>query len=268
MSKRRPEELRTSEKGGPHYPLCTFCGSSSGSREHLWPKWIHERKDFGALRFKLGASTKILPNPKLVVKTVCGICNNGWMSDLEAENIPIIGSMLQDIAVTLDEGQQNSVAVWSVKTAMMSDSMKGRSAPNRFYHREECQNLRLVREIPNRTRIWIGRFEGKHLGNFGTDFTIVSQETTRIGTGSAVTIVAGHFITQVVTLHIAPECKANVEVPAKPGNWDNMLVSIWPIDRKTAKWPPAVSFTNGGPNGIGCLMDRWRIGNRTDLIVQ
>ena len=248
--------------------LCIFCENSSGSREHLWPKWIHERQDFGPLRFQRGKSIeKILPNPELVVKTVCGICNNGWMSDLEAETTPIIGNMFQDIAIPLDENQQKSVAAWSLKTAIMSDSMKGRGAPNLFFERKECLNLRLGREIPNRTRVWIGRMHGKHLGNFGTDFTIVSQEKTRIGTGSAVTIIAGHFIAQVVGFHLTPQCKANAEISCKPGDWDNMLISIWPIERKTVQWPPRVSFTNGGRRGIGYLMDRWRIGNPTDLIV-
>jgi hypothetical protein len=113
---------------------CIFCDNNSGSREHLWPKWIHERKDFGALRLQRGKSTeKIVPNPELKVKTVCGTCNTGWMSGLEAENIPIIGSTMQDISTPLDGAQQKSIAAWSVKTAMMSDSMKGRNAPNRFY---------------------------------------------------------------------------------------------------------------------------------------
>jgi hypothetical protein len=32
------------------------------------------------------------------------------MSDLEAEAIPIVGSMLQDLSIPLDENQQKSVA--------------------------------------------------------------------------------------------------------------------------------------------------------------
>jgi hypothetical protein len=107
---------------------CLFCDNDSGSKEHLWPKWIHERKDFGPLNFQLGGSAnKIIPDPEIKVKTVCRVCNNGWMSTLEADNIPTIGGMLQDISMPLDEAQQKSVAAWSIKTAMVSDSMKGRS---------------------------------------------------------------------------------------------------------------------------------------------
>jgi hypothetical protein len=67
-----------------HNPMpiqCIFCDNNSGSKEHLWPKWIHERKDFGPLNFQLGGSEKkVIPNPEITVKTVCGVCNNGWMA--------------------------------------------------------------------------------------------------------------------------------------------------------------------------------------------
>jgi hypothetical protein len=127
---------------------CIFCDNNSGNKEHLWPKWIHERKDFGPLNFQLGGSEKkVIPNPEITVKTVCGVCNNGWMSKLESENIPTFGSMLQDIAIPLDEVQQKSVAAWSVKTAMVSDSMKGRAAANQFYSRLTRIFTRAVQDL-------------------------------------------------------------------------------------------------------------------------
>jgi hypothetical protein len=248
---------------------CIFCDNNLGSREHLWPKWIHERKDFGALRLQRGKSTeKIVPNQELKVKTVCVTCSTGWMSGLEAENIPIIGSMMQDISTPLEGAQQKSIAAWSVKTAMMSDSMKGRNAPNRFYDRDECVNMRRTPQIPDRTRIWIGRVDGMHLGDFGTDFTILSQDKRRIGMGSVATIVAGHFISQVVTLHSVSEYEGHIEISCTPGDWNNMLIQIWPIEKPTVQWPPKTSFTNGGAHGIAYLVDRWRMGDKTDVITK
>ena len=91
---------------------CIFCDNNSGSREHLWPKWIHQRHDFGPLKMdRYNQSQIIIPNPEITVKTVCGQCNNGWMSDLEAANIPIIGSMLNDLSITLDQDMQRKVCV-------------------------------------------------------------------------------------------------------------------------------------------------------------
>ncbi|HSZ62200.1 MAG TPA: hypothetical protein VK828_10405 [Terriglobales bacterium] len=208
----------------------------------------------------------IIPHPEITVKTVCGICNSGWMSDLEAENIPIIGSMLQDIPVPLDEAQQKTVGAWAVKTSMVSDTMKGRLAPNRFHKRGECVNMRLTREIPARTLIWIGRIEGMHLAFAGTDFALFSPDKNRVAMGSVDTFVAGHFVTQAVTVHVEKE---NIEVPTlscKMGSWDESLIQIWPIKNPTVHWPPKVTFTNGGPLGIAYLMDRWRIGKGVDQI--
>jgi len=247
--------------------LCLFCDNNSGSKEHLWPKWIHERKDFGPINFKLGGSEKKeLPNPEIMVKTVCGICNKGWMSKLESSNIPTIGNMLQDVAILLDEAQQKLVAAWTVKTAMMTDSMKGRGASNQFYSRAECINMRLKQEIPNRTLIWIGRIDGMHLVDTGTDFALFDLQKERVGMGSVTTIVAGHFVTQVATVHIEKENAEIASLPCKMGNWNESLVQIWPIQKPTVQWPPKASFTNGGPAGLAYLMDRWRMGERVEKV--
>jgi hypothetical protein len=93
--------------------------------------------------------------------------------------------------------------------------------------------MRISREIPVRTLIWIGRIDGMHLGNFGTDFALFNPKKERIGMDSVSTIVAGHFVTQVVTVYIEKE---NIEIsnlPCKMGNWDESLVQLWPIQKPT-----------------------------------
>jgi len=250
---------------------CIFCDEDSGSREHLWPKWIHERKDFGALRIQRGnAAPIVVPDPEQKVKTVCGKCNNGWMSDLESENIPLIGCMFHGLTVPLTEVQQHSVVAWAVKTTMVIESTKGRNAPNLFYEKSERVNLRVHRTIPNRTRIWIGTISGLHLGAFGTDITILANAQTRIGMGSVATIVVGHFVAQVVTMHINPDFteKDVTDVQPKPGDWNSRLIKIWPKEPAGVIWPPSVAFTNGGPLGIAYLMDRWRIGGRVTKVTK
>lgn len=250
---------------------CLFCDNIPGSREHLWPAWIHRRKDFGPIRLQRGMSPEVIVhNPQQTVKTVCGTCNGGWMSSLEAENIPLIGSMFQDISIPLDAAQQHSVAVWAMKTAMMLESTKGRNAANGFYTHEEGLNLRVSRTIPDRTRIWIGRISEQHLGASGTDFTIQTSDGKRLGMGSVATITVGHFVVQVVTTHIDPEYAA-VDIPdvqPKPGDWDKMLLKIWPSGRQSLDWPPQVSFTNGGPLGSAFLLDRWRVGGKVAKVTK
>src|SRR6266700_7135246 len=98
---------------------CLFCDNNSGNAEHLWAKWIHDRKNFGPIKMKRGQGEDIIiPDPEITVKSVCATCNNGWMSCLETTNIPVIGAMMSDIAITLDRQQQESVAAWAMKPAM------------------------------------------------------------------------------------------------------------------------------------------------------
>ncbi len=62
-----------------------------------------------------------------------------------------------------------------------------------------------------------------HLGNFGTDFALFDPQKQRIGMGSVTTIVAGHFVTQAVSVHLEGE---NIEIPelaCKMGNWNELL---------------------------------------------
>ena len=248
-------------------PTCIFCDNNSGSREHFWPKWIHERYAFGPIKMEAkGKEVIVIPNPELKVKTVCRTCNNGWMSDLEAESIPVIGEMVDGKPIDLSEEQQKLVATWSMKTAMMSDSMKGRNVPNTFFTKDEGRELRVERTIPPLTLVWLGSVDDMHLLSMGTDFTLNDAEGKRLATVIAATIVAGRFVTQIVRVHMNQKNKVLADLPCKFGDWNEKLIQIWPIKQPTLHWPPPKAFTNGGPDGIAYLADRWRLGDETDII--
>ncbi len=193
--------------------VCLFCNNKSGNREHLWANWIHERRDFGPLKMdRYGSQQVIIPNPEITVKSVCGTCNNGWMSDLEAANIPIIGGMLNDLSITLDREQQEKVAAWAVKTAMVLDSTRPKGAGDRFYLKDDCVRMRQSLTIPAKTRVWIGRIESKHLLALGTDTRYARDGQGPHTLSSVATIVVGHFVTQVTTERRLPKF-VNVEIP-------------------------------------------------------
>jgi hypothetical protein len=207
----------------------------------------------------LGDNQQVIkPKPDIKVKTVCGDCNNGWMSGLEAQNIPIIGPMSDGTLTTLDETAQKLVVAWSVKGAMMSDSMRGRKCP-KFYVRNDCKNLRESLTIPPNTLIWTGRVDGKHLVNVGTDFTYNDGEGKHLSTNIVSTIAVGNFVAQVVSVRVDQAGVNLSQVKVKGDDWNDKLVQIWPIQEPVVRWPPKVGMTNGGPNGIAYLLDRWRL---------
>jgi hypothetical protein len=242
-------------------PTCIFCDNPSGNREHVWPRCILERKDLGAFRLKIaGGPEKILNNVELTVKTVCQTCNNGWMSALEAEVMPILTEMFDDKAVSLNQEQQQIIARWLMKTAMVYDSLKGRNAPNIFYRKDECVAFRQSSQIPMPTMMWIGRFDEVHRDMSGLEFSR-EVDGDRL-TGNVMTLTNEHFVAQVLSLHVPPTTNAatHIGLEQKQGEWDLALTQIWPPDQTTVNWPPPGSFTNGGPSGYAYLLDRWRVG--------
>jgi hypothetical protein len=212
----------------------------------------------------------IIQDPQITVKSVCKVCNNGWMSDLEAKNIPVVGSMLIDLAIPLDRGMKELVAAWTIKTAMVLDSTRPKAAGNRFYSKDDCIAMRETLSIPRHTRIWIGRINTKHLLGLGTDYRYLHRDTYDPEVVSTTTtIVVGHFVAQSITQRRAKNFESLEMPPVEPKGtgWENYLTQIWPIEREWVSWPPSDFFTNGPPHEIAYLLDRWRVGERVDSSV-
>jgi hypothetical protein len=160
------------------------------------------------------------------------------------------------------------ITEWAVLTSMILESTKPRHGYEIFYTREERIVFHERHEIPERTQVWIGALDGFHIGGHNTDFTInVNGGKTRIGTGLVTTIYMGYFVCQVVTEHFFPNVLVDQISPIDPplGSSDAKLIQIYPKVSKKADWPPA-RFTNGGPNGIAYLMQRWRQGEEVSMV--
>lgn len=248
---------------------CLFCRRQADSREHLWPAWIHQRiRRRQPIRIAFAGRPVIISNnPEITVKTVCKTCNNGWMCDLEAECVPLIGSLMQDVAAPLDPSQQTLLSRWALKTAMVLNSTNTRKRSS-FYDRAECENLRSSAAIPDRARVWIGRCSLDCLHADGTDVAIIGPDRQRIAIGNAATVIVGHLALQVFAVHPLPKYKSNaIEVEPRPGPWDKTLVQVWPGKAHSVNWPPPETFTvSGTRRHIGQLLYRWRIGQKVSQL--
>ena len=59
------------------------------------------------------------------------------------------------------------------------------------------------------------------------------------------------------------------EVQPPPGISDSRLVQIYPKRRELKKFDwPTTPFTNGGPNGVGYLLHRWRQGEKVSMVTK
>jgi hypothetical protein len=108
-----------------------------------------------------GLPTKIQKGSSVLrIRTACETCNNGWMSRLEQDTIPVLKPLLADLSIRLSSEEQILLATWALKTGMVLDSIY---KLNRFFHRDECAGIREARTILAGTVIWIGRFYGNGL---------------------------------------------------------------------------------------------------------
>src|ERR1700679_1388883 len=184
--------------------ICIFCPNTVNSREDVFPKWIHKRKEFGPLNFTRGDGVMtVIPDPKVKARLVCDRCNSGWMSRLEGRNIPIISCMMQDLSITLDREQQGHLIAWCTKMAFTNDWTRTGGREKKFYTRDETLAFAKDLTIPVGTRIWIGYLTTSHLSRDGHDFELLrAGDGAVVGTSSVTTLVVGHFVAQITTDHI------------------------------------------------------------------
>jgi hypothetical protein len=127
-------------------PGCIFCGSTTAKRtkEHIIADWIarlfdgYGRATAGIISRDGSMRQYTMPLFQQTTRKVCSVCNSGWMSSLEGAVRPILGPMLIQAQETpLDVLIQKSLATWTVKTALMLQSMhtRDRLVPDSEYRR-------------------------------------------------------------------------------------------------------------------------------------
>jgi hypothetical protein len=241
---------------------CLFCNNEGNSKEHLWSEWILQRLGVQPTRIKIGKTpARVVDHSVMEIRCVCIPCNGGWMSAVEVENIPAIGCLMQDIATPLDAAQQTSLALWAVQKAMVLDAVNAKDRGN-FFTRAECEALKDSRTIPDQTYVWIGAYQRSGYSADGTIVSLNFPNAPNAAKASVTTFVIGHLAMQVVSVHPNDQHK-NVrvgEVQLREGEWDTLLVQVWPVGTRPLSWPPPLTFTNGGKRSIATLLNRWRIG--------
>lgn len=214
------------------------------------------------MRHSLGGEPhRTVPRAELEVRCVCDRCNCGWMHDLEDLNIPLIGCLMQDVALRLDRDQQQLIARWAIKTSMVQDAIYTKKR-TLFYTTSEREAARCNTSLPEFTRVWLGRLSFSTLSADGFDLALTLhdrwREVSEPVDGCVSTFVVGHLILQIITVHVSEEYDRQrpfdmttvIDAP-----WDDLLI---PIGSDAVNWPPRLHFING--IGITKLNHRFRGG--------
>jgi hypothetical protein len=219
--------------------------SQADSKEDLFPRWVLDRVKTRELLYrKVGdAEPELSEDQEVRIPCVCEKCNNGWMSRLEVKCKPMIGLLLEDVALDLDLEHQKFLAEWALKMAMVNDSYEEH---DRFFTDAERHAFKNNnRAIPNGTGIWATRFDGRTLSSLGSVFKLGLPGNSGLVDGHVYTVTVGHLSLQVLSLHEKPgNGITRVNVAASPLKWDEILVRVWPppankYERRS--WPPKYS---------------------------
>jgi hypothetical protein len=238
--------------------VCIFCGERADSKEHLYPDWILQTlEDRRPFQQKLGNGSYRTFSGEMTVRCVCSNCNSGWMSTLENSLIPLMKPMMLGESTLLDELQRRQLAVWAVKTVMVSEGTRPSTVP-RFYSSKDTKNLQLGLSFPELTNIWLSRLSTSGLHVVTADLLLQAPIPEKI-IGCVSTIVVGQLVFQVATLKgINESFEGMVSVDSRPGDWDRLLIQIWPAGGVTVLWPPAMILKNDrSERSLRALQARW-----------
>ncbi|HZO36728.1 MAG TPA: hypothetical protein VFB41_07625 [Solirubrobacteraceae bacterium] len=153
---------------------CIFCGSSPRTREHLWPDWLRrelaidesfphriEQEEDAIETRDVTFST---PPFKQTVKAVCGPCNNGWMSDIEAATKPILEQLIYARGRRLHRAEQRKLATWALLKAIVFDHVH----PNELTVAAEHRRYLHEHKQPPVEGVWVrlATYEASDVGHY------------------------------------------------------------------------------------------------------
>jgi hypothetical protein len=194
--------------------------------------------------------------PEQTVNSVCARCNNGWMSELENRVKPIVEALFSEEPVTLKSDDQATLALWSVKNAMVFEELRG--AQSRFFVQTERKALKETLQPTQLTSVWIAKCVW-HGGPYcsASNLSGVVEASADQVKAYITTMCFGPLAIQVGSIKL-PESigpGTNVTADMRPGPWPSTALQIWPTQQEQVCWPPSVDLL--GEAGLEEFRRRW-----------
>lgn len=142
------------------------------TREHVFPQWVkkvlegntHWQPNLSYTRGTVGGPEIHVKGDILetTVRIVCGDCNGGWMSEIEAKALPYVAPMIKGEQIRLDRDAQNAIATWAALKAVVA--RYSHSPPLPTIEDEWMEWFRSKRTIPKSWQVWLSAYRGKWYG--------------------------------------------------------------------------------------------------------
>lgn len=230
---------------------CIFCQRTKKlSREHLWPQWvlglIEKESRPGNVPHSIEPHDRdprrfLAPLFSATLKAVCEDCNNGWMSDIEAEAKPYAAPLITgEEGQLLDLDAQWALARWAYLKVLLLERVDKRQRllpPDRYRVLYDSLDDPV---LPSTASIFIAAHDGDLYGQYQ------HRGLTRRG-GSKVelfvgTFTVGHLVLQVIENVSGDPRAISPEREKEIAGHDER---IW-LFRPPFTWPPGLALTDSG----------------------
>jgi hypothetical protein len=163
----------------------------------------------------------------------------------------VLTALFKDLALPLDGRQQESIALWSLKTVMVLEALRPKDQAW-FYDPSERHALRKSKQLPPHTAVWLGRYQGRSpLTSHGAAFGPIAGDFHATW-GFVATLTLGALVIEVRSL------RSDYKLTPHPGPWNHSLRQVWPRVEGVVRWPPRLAFTDeGGTLPLPRLIRRW-----------
>jgi hypothetical protein len=236
----------------PNKPKCIFCGEPKKlTKEHLWSRWIRQLVSHDAKKHEhvnqifrsegIETATRVWSGDvrNRGVRSVCGECNNGWMSSLEEHARPALEPLIKGELFFLNQNTQKTVATWIAMKTMIAEYF---DPPRVAVPLIERQFLRRHRKPPTENwRIWIGNYERRqwnaqwaHSAAGIAPVTSMARPGPQIPNTQTTTIIVGKLYAHI----FSSEIQSLVSRASLGKRGVERLARIWPIQEDFIVWPP------------------------------
>jgi hypothetical protein len=227
---------------------CIFCGAPADSKEHILPRWLQDvlpSDDLGVHFREIGRAeaerNEWERKPfRETTRFVCGGCNGGWMSILEAESKPLLTpAITRRGPLRLAHASQAIVATWATKTVLV---FQGTQTDEPMAPADHFAHVRRYERPPPGVTVWIG---SHYRSRFDPINSVYVQKPLAIESlDDKLQIPEGPFgyfgflaVGGVSFLVIGHRYRNRVVITCREPIKD-AVSKIWPVSTPLVVWPP------------------------------
>jgi hypothetical protein len=185
---------------------------------------------------RIGEYTFRAKGPEATTDKVCGECNGGWMSDIEAEASPLLTPLIEGEKVLLTVSDQVIISKWITKTLLTCQFLNPNDDTIPPSEYSDFYNIQQASEF---SEIFIGCYRGDKFGFIG--FTQWLEPETPpvpdLPEGFRSIMVIGCLVIEIAAA-LFDEKLLGTRFPQMVGD---TLIEVW--SRSTAvdkSWPPRI----------------------------